>query len=54
MPIYPFVCRECKKKFEYVRSVADYKPGSVKCPKCGSKKVDRVWSSVFVETSKKS
>jgi len=54
MPTYPYVCRECKKKFEIVRSVAEYKPASVKCPKCGKKKVERVWSGVFVGTSKKS
>ena len=54
MPIYPYVCHECKKKFEIVRTVAAYKPGSVKCPKCGTKKVERVWGGVFVETSKKS
>jgi putative FmdB family regulatory protein len=54
MPVYEFVCLECKKNFEVIQAIGKYKPAAVKCPKCGSKKVERHWSSVFVETSKKS
>jgi putative FmdB family regulatory protein len=54
MARYDFVCRECRKKFEISVSIGDYNPKKIACPKCGSKKVERVWSPVFVETSKKS
>ncbi|MFH1681411.1 MAG: zinc ribbon domain-containing protein [Candidatus Eisenbacteria bacterium] len=54
MPIYEFQCRTCKKKFQVVRSITEYDPKKVACPKCATKKVDRVWSGVNVQTSKKS
>ena len=54
MPVYDFVCRECDDKFQITCHVDEYKPKTFKCPKCGSAKLDRIWSSVHVETSKKS
>ncbi len=54
MPVYEYTCRECKKTFEQVRPITEAPPKRIKCPKCGSTKVERVWSAVYVETSKKS
>ena len=54
MPIYEYSCLECKKEFSEVKPVSAYKPKAVKCPKCSSTNVERRWSTVFVETSKKS
>jgi putative FmdB family regulatory protein len=54
MPIYEFVCRACNKTFEVVKPVPDFDPGNIECPACGGKEVERVWSSVFAITSKKS
>ena len=54
MPIYEYVCLDCRKEFSETKSVSAYKPGKVKCPKCDSKNVDRRWTSVQVTTSKKS
>ncbi len=54
MPVYEFTCGECKKPFEVIQSVSDYDPRRVKCPHCGSEKVERRWSSIFAKTSKKS
>ena len=54
MPVYDFVCRECDDKFQITCHVDEYEPKKFKCPKCGSRKLDRIWSSVHVETSKKS
>jgi putative FmdB family regulatory protein len=53
MPVYEFVCRECKKRFQVVKPITQA-PKTAKCPKCGSRKVDRIWSPVFIETTKKS
>jgi putative FmdB family regulatory protein len=54
MPVYEYVCRACGKRFSESKSIAAYDPKKVKCPKCKSKRVDRVWSTVQVSTSKKS
>jgi putative FmdB family regulatory protein len=54
MPIYAFVCRGCKKKFEVLEPITEYNRKTVVCPKCKSKKVERVWGEVNVVTSKKS
>ena len=54
MPVYEFVCRECAREFELVQTLREHEKNTVKCPECGSKKVDRVWSTVFVETPRKS
>ena len=54
MPMYEFVCRDCHKGFEIIRSLAELTAGHVTCPNCGSKNVERAWSSVYAITSKKS
>ena len=46
-----FDCPACDKHIKAPDRLAGKR---VKCPKCGSKKVERHWSSIFVETSKKS
>jgi putative FmdB family regulatory protein len=57
MPTYEFLCQKCKKAFVSVCSVTEYeqrKKGGIKCPKCGSSKVDQQISAFQVQTSKKS
>ena len=54
MPIYEYRCVNCKKPFEILRTITEGKRKAVKCPKCESKKVERRWSSISVETSSKS
>lgn len=54
MPVYEFVCRECSEAFEVVRSITQFDPEKIRCPKCKSNKVERRWSRVFAVTSKKS
>ena len=54
MPVYEFLCRDCKKEFEIVASISDYDAAKVTCPACGSEKVERRWSTVFAVTSKNS
>jgi putative FmdB family regulatory protein len=48
MPVYEFVCRDCQKPFEVIR------PMSGSTPTCGSTRVDRTYSHVYAQTSKKS
>jgi putative FmdB family regulatory protein len=54
MPVYEFLCKDCHKPFEIVQPMAAYDPSSVTCPGCGSRRVERRWTSVFAVTSKKS
>ena len=54
MPVYEFWCLDCKKTFEVIRRITGKNPKTEHCPKCKGKRVDRRWSSVNIETSKKS
>ena len=54
MPIYEYVCVACKKTFSETKPVSAYDPKAARCPKCKSRKVERRWSRVNVETSSKS
>jgi putative FmdB family regulatory protein len=55
MPDYDFECRECRKTFIETQSFEEHdRHKRVKCPKCGSTKVERLIGTVFAKTSKKS
>lgn len=54
MPVYEFVCRDCQKVFEIMRPISEARASDVKCPACGSRNVDRIYSHVYAKTSKKS
>jgi putative FmdB family regulatory protein len=54
VPIYEFNCKECGHHFDLIESVSDHEQHKERCPKCNSKKLERVYSTVSVHTSKKS
>ncbi len=54
MPTYEYHCKECKKTFSMMLSLAEYEKGRVTCPKCKSKKVEQKVAAFFAVTSKKS
>lgn len=57
MPTYEFLCHQCDKTFELSSSVAEYerkRKEGIRCPACGSSKVEQQISSFQVKTSKKS
>jgi putative FmdB family regulatory protein len=54
MPLYEFVCRDCDKPFEVLHTLANFDRSKVACPGCGGQNIDRIWSSVYAVTSKKS
>jgi putative FmdB family regulatory protein len=54
MSIYEYKCRDCHRQFVIEESITKHKEASIKCPKCGSKAVERHWEAVNVQTSKKS
>lgn len=54
MPSYEYICKECKKTFTVIMTLAEYDKGHVACPKCKSKKVEQKAAAFFAVTSKKS
>ena len=44
MPLYEYVCYECGDSFEKLRRMSD-DDRDLKCPACGSPKIERVLSS---------
>src|SRR5258708_40268940 len=54
MPRYQYLCPACSKKFSIVLTLAEHEKGQVKCPKCGSTKVEQQWAAFYATTSKKS
>ncbi|AEH44747.1 regulatory protein, FmdB family [Thermodesulfatator indicus DSM 15286] len=43
MPIYEFTCSECGETFEELVLGGSY--DGIKCPKCGSEKVEKIMSA---------
>ncbi len=54
MPHYNFLCRDCKKEFSKVLTLAEYEKGGIVCPHCMSKDVEQRWAAFYAVTSKKS
>ena len=54
MPQYEYLCSSCGKKFTTILTLVEHDQRKVKCPKCGSTKVEQQWAAFFATTSKKS
>ena len=54
MTHYEYLCSACSKKFSIVLTLAEHEKAQVKCPKCGSTKVEQQWAAFYATTSKKS
>lgn len=54
MPIYEYVCKECKNQFTLVLTITEYEKLLPACPKCKSRKVEQLPAAFFAVTSKKS
>lgn len=54
MPSYDFKCADCRKRFSLTLSVAERTRGRLKCPKCGSRKIEQQYSAIYAVTSRKS
>ena len=54
MPTYEYVCKECKKTFSFIMTMAEHDRKRVACPKCKSKKTQQQFGAFFAVTSKKS
>jgi putative FmdB family regulatory protein len=54
MAEYEFECRKCGKQFTIQETIKEHGEHHEKCPKCGSKQIEQLVSTVFAKTSKKS
>lgn len=54
MSNYVFHCLDCKKEFTQTLHMADAEKGGVKCPHCGSVRVNQLVSAFSAVTSRKS
>lgn len=45
MPMFEFSCKKCGHQFEDLVTLAELEAGEVECPACGSKKVERGFST---------
>ncbi len=53
MPVYDYVCHECHKPFEIVLTFQEHEK-DVKCPLCGSARVEQVATAFYAVGGKKS
>jgi putative FmdB family regulatory protein len=55
MAYYEFKCTACGTVFTRQESFEEHeRHKQVKCPECGSQRVERIWTPVHVVTGKKS
>ncbi len=54
MPLYDYVCRECRKHFEIALTLSEHEAHKVTCPRCGSKRVEQEPAVFYAVTEKKS
>jgi putative FmdB family regulatory protein len=54
MPYYEYLCQACNKKFSLALTLAEHERAKIKCPKCGSSKIEQQWAAFYATTSKKS
>ena len=52
MPIYEYICLDCKNSFEALRQIKDADEG-IECTDCGSKNTSRTISIFFAQSGGK-
>ena len=51
MPVYTYVCEKCGEKFDLLVGITSEKV-ELKCEKCGSKNIKKIFGSFSVGSSK--
>jgi putative FmdB family regulatory protein len=54
MPTYEYACKECGHTFTIRLHIEEHDKKRPKCPKCGSRKLEHLYSAFFAKTAKKS
>ena len=50
MPLYEFTCKKCGHHFEELISLTELESGSLNCPACKSKRVQKGFSAFATST----
>lgn len=54
MALYDYRCKKCDNGFEAEMSPSEVGKKAVRCPKCKSRSVERLYTAFFAKTSRKS
>lgn len=54
MPIYEYVCEDCKRDFTIIMRISEHGQKDIKCEFCQSDNVRQKFTSFYVKTRKKS
>jgi len=54
MPVYDYLCKDCKKSFEQTLTMREHDGNRIACPHCGGSNVEQAAASFYAVTSKKS
>lgn len=54
MPMYEYHCQSCSESFTVREAISKHREGKATCPKCQSRKVERVFSEFYAKTPRKS
>ena len=54
MPSYDYRCRKCGQQFTTREKMSEHDANAAICPQCKSKEVERVMSSFYAKTPRKS
>jgi putative FmdB family regulatory protein len=54
MPVYDYLCKDCKKSFERVLTLHEHDTEKMCCPACGSRNIEQAATAFYAVTSKKS
>ncbi len=54
MPMYDYKCLDCGKESLVVLTLKQHESNTVTCPKCGSTKIQQLYSPFVAHTTKKS
>ncbi len=54
MPMYDYKCLDCGKESLVVLTLKEHESTKVTCPKCGSTKMQQLYTSFVAHTTKKS
>ena len=54
MPVYDYICNDCRKTFERVLTLHEHDSQTLRCPGCGSKNIEQQAAAFYAVTSRKS
>ncbi|MGE0275952.1 MAG: FmdB family zinc ribbon protein [Nitrospiraceae bacterium] len=52
--MYDYTCQDCGKESLLVLTLKEHERGEAKCPACGSRKLQQLYSPFIAHTTKKS